>query len=267
MASARVQLTGAAGAILAAEIVNYYLQPPFNGLLTAAGTAIPVTGTAFTALAVYRWHREEPAWWLLTASLGMFALAAVINLSFQQITGTPPFPGPADVPFLLVYPAGIAGLVCFMKALRLTIRPQEFLASLAVTVFAFWLLFYLVIAAVIRDADLSLLARVLTAVYPAADALLFSVVLVLLLAMAGRMIPVTYLLIAAGTVGLLAADAVFDYISLNWAWAQPSAIDAGWFFWYACWALAACLPGDTVAVRLLTRRRHGDNDQTARRRS
>jgi hypothetical protein len=85
--------------------------------------------------------------------------------------------------------------------------------------------------------------RAVTVAYPVGDTVLFGVALAKLIALAGmRAISVQHWLILAGIAGLLLADTFSAYISLNWAWYQPSSVNLGWYAWFFCWVLAALWP-------------------------
>lgn len=237
--------------VLAAEIANYYLGSPVSAPITGAGISVLVTGVAFMALSVYRWHRREVDWWLITLSLFWFAAGASVNYSYLRITGSYPYPGPGDAVFLLTYPTVIAGLLVMARSLRLVVSVWDVIVALTVTVLVSVLLLYPLIIGPSSRLHVSLFTRAVTIAYPVADALLFCVVFMVILAMSSTgSISLAYWLVLAGVACLLISDTVFAYVSLNWLWDQPSAINLGWFAWFVCWTLAALWPhGERSEVR------------------
>ena len=248
MASVRSWLPATvAGLVLAGEVVSYYLGPRTTAPITGQGIAILVTAIAFMITGTVLLHRREPGWWLVTASLFWFAAGAVANYAYLRIDGSFPFPGPADALYLLIYPWAVAGFAVFIRSLHLTVSVWDVLISLTVTVIMFWLLLFPLIIGPSSRLHAPVFTRAVVIAYPVADALLFCVMLILLLAMySANVVSASYWLVLTGTAGVLISDSVSAYQSLNWAWDQPSAVDLGWFVWVACWALATLVPRQDV---------------------
>jgi hypothetical protein len=236
--------------------VNYYLQPPVSYGLTGAGVAVITTTWLWMVLAVIaRPRRRNLTWALLTAGSGCFVIAALINFGYQSIDGSFPFPGPADVPFLLVYPVAGAGLALFSRQGSDGGHGMEvagsavLIAAVAAQVFT-WPSVWVPLS----DLPVPLLTKAVTLAYPAGDFILLAVAVAVFLAMrSGEPLPgvtpgrpqvsrAELWLVIGGITGLLAADTAFNYVSLRWRWDQPSVIDAGWFALFLLWSLAALEP-------------------------
>lgn len=236
----------AAGVVLSAEVANYYLQAPSAGwIVTWAGIAVLVTAAAFMISAVYSFHRREIAWWLLTATIVFFTAGALVNFSYSKITGSFPYPGPADALYLLLFPSAIAAFFFTGKKLLLKVSLWDCATSITIAGVMFGLLSYPFLIGPSSRLRVSLFTRAVTIAYPVGDAVLFACMLILILAMASsEALYPAYWMILAGTGWLLIADSIFAYVSLNWAWNQPSSVDMGWFAWFICWAFAAFLPSN-----------------------
>jgi hypothetical protein len=206
-----------------------------------------------------RKDRQNPAWYLLVISTGLFIAAASFNFTYGNYHhGVFPFPGPGDAMFLLVYPTGIAGVLLLSRGSK---SPDGIWKALGYGV----LLTAVVGEAFtwpslwtpITDAPISVLAKVVSLAYPAGDLFFLAIALAVFLGMrlSGQHISPTHVvlpLIVAGTIALLAADTAFTYISLRYVQYQPSWVNAGWFAWFVLWALAALEPNEISNVRTPT---------------
>jgi hypothetical protein len=233
-------LPGIAVLVLTGEIVSYFLGARTPAPITGEGLSIVVTAAVIMLASVFIWHRKEAHWWLLAVSFCWFAAGASVNYAYLRIDGAYPFPGPADVLFLLIYPWAIAAFIAFIRIFRLKVSIWDVLVSLTVTALAVGLLLYPFVIGPSSRLHASVFTRAVTIAYPCADALvLFIAMIMLLAAVSDNILTVARWLVVAGTIALLIADSASAYQSLNWVWLQPSAINLGWYVWAGTWALAA----------------------------
>jgi hypothetical protein len=144
---------------------------PWSG--QAANAAFAVADVLVLALAGWaaldcarRFERGNPArrpWWLLGAGLGGFGLGEAIEGAYTVRGLESPFPGTADVFFLLTYPVIVAALFLFLRAYRESGLPAVGRGAAAAT------------AAVVALAGVPLLLPVLRAPLPLAERLISAV--------------------------------------------------------------------------------------------
>src|SRR6266700_2288211 len=89
----------------AALVINYYLRAPTSASITGAGIGVIATTWGWMLMAVLtRRDRRTLAWLLLTAAVGCFLAGALFNFIYSYFHGGHfPFPGPADIAFLVLY--------------------------------------------------------------------------------------------------------------------------------------------------------------------
>jgi hypothetical protein len=230
-------------------VISYYLKDPTSYAITGAGLAVIAMAWAWMLFSILaRPDRRTLTWYLLTASTGLFTAAAAFNFTYGNFHhGTFPFPGPADVMFLMIYPIGVAGVLLLSREVKSpdgiwkALGYGVLLAAVAGEVFTWPSLW-----TPITDAHISVLAKVVSLAYPAGDLFFLAVALAIFLGMrSGKETPAAYgvlPLIVAGAIALLAADTAFTYTSLRYIQYQPSWINSGWFAWFLFWALAALEP-------------------------
>lgn len=233
---------GATAVVLGLEISNYYLQTSGQRWLTGAGVAVAVTSSVLMILAVLWKHRSEAEWWLFASGLACFSAGALTNFIYTEFYGAFPFPGPADIAFLLIYPIIFAGLLALRHSLNINVTVPDFLMSAIVTAFVFFQLGYPVFTGPSSIFRVPLLIQAFLLVYPVFDAMILCATICLIISMSHSSVPAAYWMIMAGIAGLLTSDLIFAYEFLNFSWYQPSAVDIGWMTWFSSWALAALLP-------------------------
>ncbi|MEV7625974.1 EAL domain-containing protein [Actinoplanes sp. NPDC089786] len=219
----------------------YYAWP---GSHVYAWSAIGLSSTAaIVAGAVLHRPRRRLPWALIAASVACFAAGDSIYY-VQALSGTPSFPGPADILYLVVYVLLAAGLLIFVRVQAGAGSNRAALLDALVPTVGLGLLSWVyLIAPYTRATDLSLLEKVVSVGYPLGDVLSLAILLRLLVA-PGRS-PQSLTVLAAGIVGLLASDVVYGLARLDTAWATGSPVEIGWILYYLFLGLAGLHPSMT----------------------
>jgi diguanylate cyclase (GGDEF)-like protein/PAS domain S-box-containing protein len=226
---------------LAALSALYYAFPGLHvftwGLIGLSGAAAIVVGVR-----LHRPARSLP-WYLIAVALVFFVGGDTIYYA-QGALGLPqPFPGPADVLYLLVYPLLAAALTLFIRARSGEGNRAALLDALVPTVSLGLLSWVYMIAPYTRAAELTLLEKAVSVAYPLGDVLALAMMLRLLTA-AGRKPPAVSWL-ALSIVGVLVSDVVYGLARLDSDWAVGGPIDLGWIAFYAAAGYAALHPSMT----------------------
>jgi diguanylate cyclase (GGDEF)-like protein len=214
-------------------IVVYYLLPAgtaansvYDGIGIASGLAI---------LAAVRWHRPARAalWYCFAAGQLTWVGGDILFTAYESR-----YPSPADALYLAAYPMLGAGLLMLLRG-RIG-RDAARLVDAAVLATGLGLVFWVFVLHPVAtgDAD-SLLERIISTAYPAADALLLAL-LAGLFTSAGTRTP-TARMLGWATVSLLAADISYSLLNRYSAY-DGRAVDWLWLLSYVMWAAAALHP-------------------------
>ena len=207
---------------------------------------------------VYLWRPATARTWVLLGVGGMLFVAGdvVFDVYDFVLHQTVPFPSVADALYLTAYPLLAAGLLALVRRASISDRGALIDAAIAATGAALLVFLLLVDGAPLG----SLLGAATSAAYPAWD-----VVLLALLAQmffAGVRTTLSYRLLVANFVLLLASDLVYAYMADRTAYAGAvRALDLGWLLSYVCWGAAALhpsireLPKSSATPERLTRGR------------
>ncbi|GLY95217.1 EAL domain-containing protein [Actinoplanes sp. NBRC 103695] len=188
--------------------------------------------------------RRWPAWALIAAAVACFAAGDSIYY-FEQLSGTPPFPGPADLLYLVVYVFLAAGLLIFVRAQAGAGSNRAALLDALVPTVGLGLLSWVyLIAPYTRAQDLSLLEKVVSVAYPLGDVLCLAILLRLLVAPGRSPRALTFL--SAGVIGLLGSDVVYGLARLDAAWNTGGPTEIGWVLFYLFLGLAGLSPSMTT---------------------
>jgi len=202
---------------------------------------IGLTGVASVLLGV---HRNRPTqrlpWYLLAGSLLFFIVGDTYYNALEALHRHIPFPGLADVLYLLVYPLMAAGLVLFIRARSGGGNRAALLDALVPTVGLGLLSWIYLVAPYTRAADLSVIQKVVSVSYPLGDVLALAMILRLIIA-PGRK-PTALTILCVGTLGLLVSDVVYGLARLNSDWKIGGVADLGWMVLYYAFGLAALHP-------------------------
>ncbi|MGZ8631139.1 MAG: putative bifunctional diguanylate cyclase/phosphodiesterase [Actinomycetota bacterium] len=242
----------------------YYMLGHNSFLFNVIGLSSPV----LILVAVHMHQPEKRAPWLLIAA-GQFLFIAGDVVSYNYVhfsdafprlfplefafnpMGDVPFPGPADVLYLSVYPCLIAGVMLLIRARNPGRDRPSLLDSAMVAIGVGTVSWVLLIAPYLDIADLDLKIKLTAMAYPLMDLLLAAVAIRLAVG-AGRR-PVAFYLLVASIVALFATDAIYAWFGLyTESGYQPGSgwLEAGWMSFYVLLCIAALHP----SMRTLTER-------------
>ncbi|MEV4411449.1 EAL domain-containing protein [Catellatospora sp. NPDC049609] len=187
----------------------------------------------------YRPRRWSPWCWMILGLLLLCAGDTLYNVMTDYLGRVNPFPSPADMLYLAMYPAVTIGLLGLSKAGAAARDRTVPLDALIVTAGLGLLSWIFLISPQILNQDLTMSQRLVSVAYPLGD--------ILILATVGRLISVvpfspTVALLTVGAVGLMAADVMYGLVQLHGFWAVGGPVDLGWIVFYACWGAAALHP-------------------------
>jgi diguanylate cyclase (GGDEF)-like protein len=236
----------------AAVIVAYYLVPAVSPLPAWTPRLVLYQGLSFSAAVailagvhLHRPHRRRP-WYLLAVSQFVYASADAAFYVAHDVLHREQFPALADLLYLSHYPILMAGLLLLVRQRT----PREDRASLidaAVIALSAGLLSWLFLIgplALGSDAQLSILGKVASVAYPVADLLVFAVAVRLLVGPGTR--PVSYWLLSASLLVVLATDTVYVLMQLTGTYATGNVLDACWLGSYVLLGAAALHPSMRV---------------------
>ncbi|MGZ8614364.1 MAG: putative bifunctional diguanylate cyclase/phosphodiesterase [Actinomycetota bacterium] len=247
-----------------AATVAYYALGHNSYLFNLIGLSSPVL--ILLAVRLHRPERRAP-WFLIAAGQFLFIAGDVVsynyelfNLVFPQLfpldftynpMGDVPFPGPADLLYLSVYPCLIAGVVMLIQARNPGRDRAGLLDSAMVAIGVGTVTWVLLIAPYLDIADLDMKIKLTAMAYPVMDLLLAAAAIRLAVG-AGRR-PVAFYLLMASIVALFATDAIYAWFGLyTESGYQPGSgwLEAGWISFYVLLGTAALHP----SMRVLTER-------------
>ena len=195
-------------------------------------------------------------WWLFAGAMGLFAIADGIWEAYILTAGEAPYPSIGDAFYLTAYPLFFVGVLILVRGSRP--RKGDVLDGLMVATAAAFLIWTLVVEPIANQAGAPLLARTVTAAYPAMEILLAIGLSTLLFA--SRVRSLSYLGLLIGFVVMAAADLVYSVLILNGQYAAGNWVDYGWIASYGILGVAALhpsLPGLGQAGRRAPRARQG----------
>jgi len=228
----------AAGALITGL---YLFVPPFAGsgpVMNLLGLA-PVLAIA-TGVRLYR-PQARLAWSLVALGFLLFWLGDLYTYSYPLLLHRDvPFPSLGDAAYLAVYPALIAGLVILQRRrTRRGDRGSAIDAAILTVGLALpswvWL-----IAPYVHDHSLTTVGRLVSVAYPMADVLLLAVAV--RLALDGGQRRLSFHLMIASIVCLLATDFVYGLMLMQGTYDHQVWLDAGWIGFYLLWGAAALHP-------------------------
>ncbi|BCJ78072.1 hypothetical protein CS0771_76160 [Catellatospora sp. IY07-71] len=196
-------------------------------------------GAILYGLFRYRPRRWSPWLWMIVGLLLLSAGDTLYNVMTDVFGQVNPFPSPADMLYLAMYPAVTIGLLGLSKAGAAARDRTVPLDALIVTAGLGLLSWVFLISPQILNQDLTMTQRLVSVAYPLGD--------ILVLATIGRLIAVvpfspTVALLTVGAVGLMAADVMYGLVQLHGYWTVGGPVDLGWIVFYACWGAAALHP-------------------------
>ena len=203
----------------------------YNGLVCSAALACVLRGLLFKA--------ERPAWLILGAGMCLWALGDIYFTVELADQAEPPFPSPADLGYLVFYPASYVTLLLLVRSRFAQFERGLFvdglIAALAVASLAAALMFQPIL-----DSSTGSSAAVATNLaYPLGDMLLMGVA-VGVIALTGWRPGRTWMLLGAGLAVCAVADAFFLYEIARGTYEEGTVFDALWpaamlLIAYAAW--------------------------------
>lgn len=247
------------GAWMTSLTVALHLFPAWHVVLWSA---IGLTSAAAVVLGVVTQRpRQRGPWLLLAGALVTFSAGDTTYDVLTRFMGQDnPFPSPADVLYLAMYPLLAAGLLGFVRARTARGDRASLLDALIVTAGLTLLSWVFLVVPYVRNDELPVLEKATSIAYPLGDVLILAI-LARLLAGAGRKTPAVGLL-GVGTAGLLVADVLYGLIQINGSWQTGTPVDLGWVAFYVAWGGAALHP----SMRQLTQPRSGPPGEGGSRR-
>lgn len=187
------------------------------------------------------------AWRRIAGAFFLWWMGDAIWSVHELVLGRPPFPSPADVAYLLSYPALAWGLLSLPGAPR---RRAEWirvaLDALTMLLAAAMGVWYLVVGPSVHNGT-GALVTALNVAYPVGDLLLLFGVAVVLLGTPRRDRALWLLL--GGTASLVVADVAYARLSLSGAYAGGDWPDAFWMIALTLFVAAGTRRPDRVAER------------------
>jgi diguanylate cyclase (GGDEF)-like protein/PAS domain S-box-containing protein len=231
-------------------LVTYFALDHNSYVFNVVGLSSPLL-----ILAAIRMHKpERRAPWLLIA-VGQFVFIAgdIVSYNYEKLAGAVPgvfplqdggvpFPGPADLLYLLVYPFLIAGIVLLIKA-RMPGRDIAGLLDSLMLAIAVGTISWVVLIAPVTTFEDALSVKLTLMAYPTMDILMAAAAIRLAVA-AGRK-PPAFFLITAAVGALFATDAIYAWFGLYTAegYAPGSGwLEMGWAAFYVLLGTAALHP-------------------------
>jgi diguanylate cyclase (GGDEF)-like protein/PAS domain S-box-containing protein len=244
--------------------VVYYVLGHNSYLFNVIGLTSPVL--ILVAVRLHKPERRAP-WFLIAAGQFLFIAGDVVSYNYEQFSlalpqlfpldfafnpaGDVPFPGPADLLYLSVYPCLIAGVIMLIQARSPGRDRAGLLDSAMVAIGVGTITWVMLIAPYLDIADLDLKIKLTAMAYPVMD-LLLAAAAIRLAVSAGRR-PVAFYLLMVSIVALFATDAVYAWFGLYTETGyQPGSgwLEAGWMSFYVLLCTAALHP----SMRILTER-------------
>jgi diguanylate cyclase (GGDEF)-like protein/PAS domain S-box-containing protein len=250
--------------VATAAMVVYFASGHNSSLFNLIGLSSPIL--ILIAIRMHQPERRAP--WILIA-IGQFLFIAGDIVSYNYVlfhdalpglfpldfafnpAGDVPFPGPADLLYLSVYPCLIAGVLLLIQARSPGRDRASLLDSAMVAIGVGTVGWVLLIAPYLDIADLDLKTKLTAMAYPIMDLLLAAVVIRLAVGAGKR--AMSFYLLMASIVALFATDAIYAWFGLyTESGYQPGSgwLEAGWAAFYVLLGTAALHP----SMRTLTER-------------
>jgi hypothetical protein len=213
--------------LLMAPVVGLYL---FGPKALNAGPVFNAIGVAGVAAIIVGVRVQRPAnaaaWYLFAVGQALFISGDVLAYNFQRFFGRPlPFPSIADVVYLGVFPALIAGFLLLIRRHKRGADRESLIDSLVIATGMGLLSWIFLMAPYAHDATLTTSVKLTAIAYPLADLLLLAVAVRLAFG-GGNRSRATYMIVASIFI-LFATDAMYGWQQLHAGYQQGSLIDGG----------------------------------------
>ena len=219
----------AAALLLLAAHYRFDITAPFGGdaFWDRLYNLIQFGVLAVLLLRAYSGRAERAAWLSLAVAVGCFAIGDVYwTLELKNLDEIP-VPSPADLGYLLFYPAAYFGLGMLLRSradrFDATLWIEGLIGALAAAAVGAALIFEPILDS--TEGDAVVVATSLA--YPLADVLLFALVIGVL-TLAGARHAGTWAFVGLGFAVFAVTDAVYGYQVAAGTYADDTILDAGW---------------------------------------
>ncbi|GID29216.1 putative bifunctional diguanylate cyclase/phosphodiesterase [Paractinoplanes brasiliensis] len=227
------------GAWVVALTVVFYALPQY-AMYTWATIGFSAAAMVLVGIRVHQPSRRLP-WYLLSAVVASFTLGdTTFNIQTDFLGMANPFPSPADLFYLLVYPMLAGALLIFIRARSGTGNRAALLDALVPTAGLGLLFWVFLISPYVHDTDLTFLEKAVSVGYPLGDVLALAMFARLLTA--GGRKPVALTVLVVGGTSLLITDVLYGLRQLAGSWEVGGPVDAGWVLFYTAIAMSALHP-------------------------
>jgi diguanylate cyclase (GGDEF)-like protein len=241
----------AVGALAATAIVII----PDSWWYTAWYDTIGLSAVAAILIGVRRNRtRTRWTWWLLAAGQLLFVVGDLLFDLHERVWNINAFPSVADVLYLSGYLPLTVGLLLLIRA-RSPGRDRASLIDAAIIATGLGLLSWVfLMKPAATDSSLSVVGRVISIAYPAADVLLLALVARLMVGAGAR--NTAFRLLAGSIFVMLAGDVGFAFLSYADAYTPNHALNITWLLAYVLFGAAALHPSmATLSERAVERPR------------
>ncbi|WP_260723300.1 putative bifunctional diguanylate cyclase/phosphodiesterase [Dactylosporangium roseum] len=219
---------------------GYFLLPAGSLTRSLVYNAIGTVSAVVMLAAARRNDRGRRVAWLLSAAgTGVWSAGDFCYTYFVFGLHHEPFPSVADVCYLSAYPLLMGGLLILVRGRSAGQGRAAVIDASIVATGIGLVLWVFVMQPIAADGTTSVVARAIALAYPAADILLLTLVVRLLVAGAARDTSVRLLVVALCL--LLGADVAYSVVSAYTTY-DEGVFDAGWLLSYVFWAAAALHP-------------------------
>jgi diguanylate cyclase len=192
-----------------------------------------------------RRYRSEvrAAWALFAVGISFNAVGSLVEAIVSRVFHATAFPGIADVFYLALYPALVAGALLVIRSAATSRDWGAIVDSTTIITGVGLLCWVFVIRPAAVDPSLSFLGHIVSVAYPVGDVLILGMLVRLLLGGSGR--NRSFRLMTASLLLFLMGDAAWTFINYI-GWQPPSAVDrllgAVFLVAYACFGMAGLHP-------------------------
>ncbi|NPV63280.1 MAG: response regulator [Methanotrichaceae archaeon] len=253
--STRRSILIAAGLVLFYAIGQYLLRDDSFRLMVFSDLSPLITNSIAAFFLLYagicarrNGRSEYMAWMMMAISYACWVLGDIIWCYYELYLGEEAFPSPADVPYLLIYPLFLIGILLLPSAalsskerIKMTLDTSIVLIT---AVIVFWGFF--ISPAIEAESGVDDLTKVLAVAYPVMDLVLFFALVELLF----KKMEATYqrplLIIAASLMVVIFVDLGFMQESLQEDYVSGTLLDIGWVLGPVLAALAGAIYIDSL---------------------
>jgi diguanylate cyclase (GGDEF)-like protein len=235
--------SGYLAANIAAGVLYFVL--PRLGASEWAGMVLYLsisTATPIAILAGVRMHRPagRRAWWLLAAGQILIIVAEAMTYVSEYLADGFDEPEPSDVLYLSAYPLLALGLLTFVRRRTPEWDTPSGLDAGIIAVAATLACWVFLVQPLAADTEASTVSRAVQGLYPMLDLMLLVITVRMVLGTGVR--TVSFALMVASIVMLLAADGVYAALSIMGVDQFVSPLDSLWMASYALMGAAALHP-------------------------